>query len=212
MLAIKKMPKFEELPFDVRPDLSKFLIHLTKNSKDEDEYTAFDNLVHILKTGKIWGSDKIGFIKGPNKATCFMDVPITALKYILNYENTNLENPRYEPFGILVTKQAAYKKGCRPVIYLSDNELKMLKIPREELWRVVRLEVMGNNWINWMHEREWRCKNSFKLPREATTVFVRNPIHANRLQKMINKKPNKFKCKPRSIIPLSVICEGFPYL
>jgi len=207
------MPKFEELPFDIRPDLTKFLIHLTKNTKDEDDYTAFNNLVNILKEGEIWGSEtEKGFIKGPNKATCFMDVPMTSLKYILNYENANPLNPRYEPFGILVTKKAAYKKGCRPVIYLSNNELKKLNIPREELWRVVRLEVVGESWISWMHEREWRCKNSFKLPKKAITVFVRHANYANKLQKMINKNPNKFKCKPLSIVPLSVVCEGLPYL
>lgn len=206
------MPKFEELPFDVRPDLSKFLIHLTKNTKDDDNFSAFNNLVHILKTGEIWGSDTKGFIKGPNKATCFMDVPITSLKYILNSENANPHNPRYEPFGILATKKTAYRKGCRPVIYLSNNELKVFKIPREELWRIVRLEVAGDNWINWMHEREWRCKNSFKLPEKAITVFVQHANYANKLQKMINEKPNTFKCKPLSIIPLSVICEGLPYL
>jgi hypothetical protein len=207
------MPKFEELPFDIRPDLTKFLIHLTKNTKDEDDYTAFNNLVNILKEGEIWGSGtEKGFIKGPNKATCFMDVPMTSLKYILNNENANPLNPRYEPFGILVTKKAAYKKGCRPVIYLSNNEARKLKIPREELWRVVRLEVVGESWINWMHEREWRCKNNFKLPKQAITVFVRHANYANKLHKMINKNPDKFKCKPLSIVPLSVICEGLPYL
>lgn len=60
------MIEFENLPFDVRPDLSPFLVHLTKNTKKEDEFSAFDNLVNVLKLGRIWGSDtKNGFIKGP---------------------------------------------------------------------------------------------------------------------------------------------------
>ena len=46
------MKEFEELPFDDRPDLSRFLIHLTKNTIREDEYSAFDNLVNILKKVK----------------------------------------------------------------------------------------------------------------------------------------------------------------
>ena len=78
------MPEFEDLPFNISPDLSPCIIHLTKNTKKEDEYSAFDNLTSILKSGEIWGSDKKkGFTKGPNSATCFMDVPLQSLKYIL---------------------------------------------------------------------------------------------------------------------------------
>ena len=56
----------------------------------------------------------------------------------------------------MITKKLAYRKGCRPVLYLSNNEIKTLKIPEDELWRVVRLEVTGDKWISWMHEREFR--------------------------------------------------------
>ena len=190
------MIEFEDLPFDVRPDLSPFLVHLTKNTKKEDEFSAFDNLVNMLKLGRIWGSDtKKGFIKGPNKAACFMDVPLSSLKYILNIQNSDPENPRYEPFGVLVTKTLAYEKGCRPVLYLSNNEVKTLRIPRSEQWRVVRLEVSGDKWISWMHEREWRCKRQFKLPNKVGSVFVRNTKYAEKLQKLISENPKQFQNK-----------------
>jgi hypothetical protein len=51
-------PDFEDLPFFERPDLTPYLIHLTKNAKASDEYSVFHNLVSILQTGRIWGSDK----------------------------------------------------------------------------------------------------------------------------------------------------------
>ena len=77
-----KRPAFEDLPFYERPDLTPYLIHLTKNTKRKDDYSTFDNLINILKKGEIWGSSsKSGFIKGPNRATCFMDVPFVSLKY-----------------------------------------------------------------------------------------------------------------------------------
>lgn len=50
--------EFDDLYFHVRPDLTPYLIHLTKNTQKNDQYTALDNLVSILKTGVIWGSDK----------------------------------------------------------------------------------------------------------------------------------------------------------
>jgi hypothetical protein len=209
------MTEYEDLPFDVRPDLSPYIIHLTKNSRSEDDYSAFENLISILKSGKIWGSGtKKGFIKGPNKAVCFMDIPLHCLKYVLDKNNTNPRQPRYEPFGIIVTKPLAYEQGCRPVLYLSNKEKGKgrLAIPEEELWRVVRLEVSGKKWISWLHEREWRCKGNFKMPLAPIAVLVKNLKCVKKLTEKIAKDPKKFKVNPQSIIPLTVLCQGLPYL
>src|SRR5665213_1449380 len=117
------LPAFEDLPFHERPDLTPYLIHLTKNTRTEDKYSALDNLTSILRTVRIDGSNKgKGFIKGPHRAACFMDVPFMALKYVLTKENCSAHNPRYEPYGIFVGKKFAYKTGCRPVLYLSNTE------------------------------------------------------------------------------------------
>jgi hypothetical protein len=202
------LPTFDELPFNSRPDLTPYLIHLTKNTVAKDEYSAYENLVHILKRGEIWGSGNKAFVKGRKKATCFMDVPFQTLKYVLTPENTDPENPRYEPYGIIIKKSTAYNKGCRPVLYLSNPEIKMLKIPRDELWRVVRFEPKDEGWISWIHEREWRCSGTFKVPSKPLAVLVKDTNDARQLQKLIEEEPSKFKCKPASIIPLSIICQG----
>lgn len=119
------LPEFEDLPFYDRPDLTPYLVHLTKNSKKEDGFSAFENLVNILEEGKIRGSKSSkGFIKRPRRASCFMDVPFSALKYVLNPRDRDPENPRYEPYGIVVTKKYAHRMGCRPVLYLADDETK----------------------------------------------------------------------------------------
>ena len=205
-------PDFNDLPFNERPDLSPSLIHLTKNTNREDSYSAFDNLVNILQNGEIWGSDtKNGFIKGNKKATCFMDIPMQSLKYVINSENSNPDNPRYEPYGILVAKEFAYRKGCRPVLYLSDEETKKLNIPRQELWRVVRFEVKDGKWLSWLHEREWRCEGSFVVPKNVI-VLVRTTYEIAKLQRLIANNPTDFKVKPRSILPLDIVCQGLRYL
>jgi hypothetical protein len=70
-------PQFDDLPFNSRPDLTPYLVHLTKNTKTDDEYSAYENLVSILQTGKVWGSEpQAGMIKGRSRAACFMDVPL----------------------------------------------------------------------------------------------------------------------------------------
>lgn len=201
---------FDDLPFNVRPDLTPYIVHFTKNSKKENDRSAFDNLVRILKKGKIRGSDsQKGFIKGPNRAACFMDVPFSAMKYVINPNKTNPDKPHYEPYGIIIHKSFAYERGCRPVLYLSDEEKKRLNIPKDELWRVVRFELQNDGWISWIHEREWRCCGNFHLPSNPV-VLVKTTKKARKLSDEIRSKPSRFKSIPRSIIPLSVICQGFP--
>lgn len=203
------MPTFDELPFNARPDLTPYLLHLTKNTKENDEFSAYDNLVSILKSGEIWGSPPTkGMIKGRNKATCFMDVPFASLKYVLTPENADPQNPRYEPYGVAVTKKYAYRMGCRPVLYLSNDELTVLGIPEDELWRVVRLEVSKSGWISWLHEREWRCKGDFEAPTKIQAAFVRTPQEALKLTKDLTLNPKAFKCIPASVVPLSMLCQG----
>lgn len=55
-IAAMPLPAFDELPFNARPDLTPYLLHLTKNTEPEDDLSAYDNLVSILKTGEIRGS------------------------------------------------------------------------------------------------------------------------------------------------------------
>jgi hypothetical protein len=206
-----RLPEFEDLPFYERPDLTPYLVHLTKNTKQEDGYSAFENLVNILREGKICGSDSSkGFIKGRRRATCFMDVPFSALKYVLNPRDSNPDNPRYEPYGVVVTKKYAYKAGCRPVLYLSDKETRELGIPSDELWRVVRFEVTDQGWISWLHEREWRCPGSFEVPGNLQVALVKNMSEVEKLTTLIQKNPGDFELIPRSIVPLTIICQGLP--
>lgn len=203
-------PKFEDLPFNARPDLTPYLIHLTKNTMRKDRFSGFENLVNILETGEIWGSKSSeGFIKGKRRATCFMDVPFASLKYVLTPENADPIKPRYEPYGLIIRKQFAYRKGTRPVLYLSNAELRKMEVPADELWRVVRLELeKKRQWISWLHEREWRCPDGFKLPRKIQAVLVRDADEAVLLRGMLEKKSRKFACSPKSIIPLEIVCQG----
>lgn len=195
-----------------RSDLTPYLIHLTKNTKKADSFSAYQNLVSILEKGEIWGSNtKGGFIKGPNPAACFMDVPFTALKVLLDRDNADPESPRYEAYGVVVTKKYAYKRGCRPVLYLSDAEMVGLRIPEDEKWRVVRFEDTKTRKISWIHEREWRCKGAFRVPAEPLAVLVQTTKDAAKLTAAIAKNPN-WKSRPLSVIPVEIMCQGLPYL
>jgi hypothetical protein len=141
-----------------------------------------------------------------------MDVPFPSLKYILNKDTANPDHPKYEPFGIVVTKQTAYSKGARPVLYLSNKEIKEIGIANEELWRVVRFEGIETKEINWTHEREWRAKGHFELPAEPIAALVKSLNHVEKLSALIEEQPSEFKSKPKSIIPINVVCQGLIYI
>jgi hypothetical protein len=150
-----------------------------------------------------------GFIKGPRRVVCFMDVPYLALKWILIEENSE----RYKPDGISVGKSWAYAHGARPVLYLSAEEQQTIGIPRKGLWRVVSLEydfrheadeVTPIRRSDWTLEREWRAQGEFRPP-ESCIVFVDRTSEVRRLLEAVRKKPNEFKTKPRGVIPLSLI-------
>jgi len=198
--------EFNSLPFTERPDLTPYLIHLTRSTKDDDDFSAFDNLVNIIETGSVWATQT--YIKGRCKAACFMDVPFIALKYICNKGNKE----RYQPYGVFVTKKYAYNQGARPVLYLSDKEIRRLKLPADEQWRAVKFEVTQAGWISWLHEREWRCPGDFQLPKNPFGVLVRAAKEAVQFQKMLLEERRELSSVPRSILPLEIICQGLNYL
>ncbi|MFM0176499.1 hypothetical protein PQR33_45225 [Paraburkholderia sediminicola] len=194
-----------ELPFLERPDLTPFRVHLTKKSNGA---TGFEHLVSILQEGAIHGSKNYPErIAGPNPASCFMDVPLPSLKYVLHERNSR----RYRPYGVLVSKRYAYKVGCRPVLYMTREKRETL-LPKDEWWRTVTLNGVTGKATNWLHEREWRAKGNFTLPSPSLrAVFVRTTREAQKLHAIIAKDPDAFAVKPRAILPLNIVCQGLPY-
>lgn len=108
---------------------------------------------------------------------------------------------------LLLQRKFGYQKNCRPVLYLSNQEIRYLNIPKSELWRVVRFEVSAKRWISWLLAREWRHKGDFNLPTNAIAL-VKNAKEAKELQSMFFDEPDEFKIKLRAIIPLSIVCQG----
>jgi len=130
-------------------------------------------------------------------------VPFVALKYVLNAENTNRKKPRYEPYGVFITKKYGYENGRRPVLYLSDEEMGQLKIPSKELWRVVRFEVREAGWISWLHEREWRCRGNFALLEEP----LRGACAKYQRRQKAAEKPHKYN--PLTLQRFRTCSSGF---
>ena len=185
-----------------RPDFTNSLIHLTREqsiwkSDGHVKYSGFEILKQILSVGIIKGG--FGFIKGPNKAVCFSEIPLSSLKLFAKPEP---EESRYRFYGICVSKKAAFEYGVRPVIYLPDDEGDW--IHSEEKWRHVRFEYGA---VDFTFEREWRKKGNFDL-RNVPGFYVINwnPKEVKELKKIVH---DKIKTKVRGYLPMEHLVQMF---
>jgi hypothetical protein len=81
---------------------------------------------------------------------------------------------RYQPFGVMVSKDWLYAQGGRPVIYGEPDEFEAL--PQGMQYRYVRYQP--DQEVHWTWEREWRIRtNALVLaPAETTLVVPRRVI------------------------------------
>ena len=161
------------------------------------EQKAFNNLKSILKEGIIKGG--FGFIKGPNRAVCFSEIPLSQLKLFAKPEP---DKARYRFYGICISKKSAFENGARPVIYLPDDEGEW--IPKDEKWRHVRFEYGS---VDFTFEREWRKKGDFDLRNvPGFYVICWNPKEKSALKKIIN---DEIKTKVRGYLPMEHLIQMF---
>jgi hypothetical protein len=79
------------------------------------------------------------------------------------------ERPRYEPYGIAVTKLWLFEKGGRPVIYDHPDAFDLL--PESQQYRFMKYDPI--NGIDFTWEREWRIRtDSLELDPAQTLVVV----------------------------------------
>ncbi len=183
-----------------RPDFTKFLLHLTKErivkkENVEEKLKAIDNLKSILSEGIIRGGS--GFIKGPNKAVCFSEIPLPSLKFLVKPEP---QESRYRYYGICISKKAGFENGARPVIYLPDNEGDW--ISPDEKWRHVRFEY-GN--VDFTFEREWRLRGDLDI-RNLPGFYIMcwNPKEVGELENIVN---DEIKDKVRGFLPMEHVSQ-----
>ena len=153
-----------------RFDVSHALVHLTRHRTRgplnmTTEASAFGVLKEILQAGKIVAGR--GFVKGKQPVTCFSEIPLSALHNFAARPTAETPRPRYEFYGIAISKSSGFHLGARPVIYLPDREADW--IPSDQQWRHV-LFLHGRT--DWTHEREWRCPSDIDLTKVGFYVIV----------------------------------------
>ena len=166
----------------VRRDIGTLLFHFTRTPDTEwVEYerpgrchvssaaSARAVLIKILHEGLLRGS---GRWSGGRDCVCFTEAPIQELNAVFSlvaFASSEAERPRYEPYGIAVSKQWLFAQGGRPVIY--DHPESEAELPETLRYRLVSYDPSVSHDFTW--EREWRIETeALALDPRHTLVVV----------------------------------------
>lgn len=166
----------------VRRDVGDLLFHFTRNIEPKRVSVSF-NENHTLHMGgsassvlrKILYEEKLigtsHWTYGEN-TICFTEAPIQELNSVfslVSIASSMAERPRYEPYGIAVSKKWLFEKGGRPVIY--DHSNAFSQYPESLRHRFVPYAPTDGVDFTW--EREWRIKaDELILDPKHTLVVV----------------------------------------
>lgn len=144
----------------IRPDISKSLIHLTR---DKDGISAEHIFDKIISEKAINGSTEN--IRGKFNCICFSETPISAIGQIIAIKDIKFH---YGHYGFIFSKKYLFDKGARPAIYQPDSDYNFL--PEILQYRHVRFDIEKADWT-W--EREWRiCTDRLELDPQFVTLVV----------------------------------------
>jgi hypothetical protein len=168
----------------VRRDVGNLLFHFTRTPHPYTPplriqswpATAMTVLENILSERRLIGSS--AYIRGGHKCVCFTEAPIGEVVSLFRLAELAAETglrPKYEPFGVAVTKEWLFARGGRPVIYQPDPEYDAL--PEPIRYRHVRYDPIAGVDFTW--EREWRiCTEELGLDPKHTLVLVPSSAEA----------------------------------
>lgn len=189
-----------------RSDIALRLSHLTRG---ENQLAAYENLLKILKDKKVKANN--GYVVGQQDVVCFQEAPMNSIAENLIYEKLlrkelNSQVIRYSAFGLRFDKSFIFGKGGRPVIYGKSEELKKI-LPREEWWRIVNMNLKGEEIIDWSHEREWRIKGDLEFVYSNVEVIVSSEKYYKKFVKQcLEEGMEEMLYSIKGIITLSGVC------
>lgn len=171
-----------------RGDLSTFMVHLTKDIKNNDGsiIPAKNNLMSILEMttiearnpkGMCYNWSKLEKVRAYMNAVCFTETPIEYLKYLFAIDGRDVN---LEPYGIVFTKNLLQEQGANPVFYINTytngqslkkaickliNELEDKGTMDNINEMLAFLDIFGKTadgkLYDFYWEREWRHRGNF---------------------------------------------------
>lgn len=155
--------------FTRKADTDYVHINLPSGGKVSRSASASAVLEKILWDAELRGT---GNWSGGHPCVCFTEAPIeefAAVFSLVQLAASRDERPRYEPYGVAVTKRWLYAQGGRPVIY--EHPEKFGEYPDDLRYRLVPYDPERDIDFTW--EREWRIAGpSLRLDPAQTLVIV----------------------------------------
>lgn len=191
------MTKARDRAVEGRSDLSRFVVHLTRNdTKDDPEYgqTAKENFKGIARDRKILAlrphclhRKKIPKEHWPQfSVCCFTEVPLTEL-HLLTRQIEQRQN-QYSDYGFVFTREFLISKGGQPAVYVSSyGDNKRMRKAADSIFDIAQKEGLSQGklrhllpFLNAMHgkydfawEREWRVVGDLEFkPKDVVCVIL----------------------------------------
>ncbi len=160
-------------------DNEEFILHCTRSSgiraaasrsdaslldallfgTDESITGPLRTLMSILLEGRLKATQQL--TPGLRPVICFTDNRLEQLQNLRQYRK-HLGRWDFEPFGLGIHKQAAFRFGARPVIY-GDSASFTQMVPDDHPFFQKSNSTIGNKNIDWTLEKEWRVAGDLRL-------------------------------------------------
>lgn len=127
-----------------REDLSRFLVHLTRDYNDK---RAYSNLISILRDKTIYARNahclvmhkikKMGFtpvLQREFNTVCFTETPLTQIQQLLAIdEERKIE---LKPYGLIFWKDDLFERGASPAVYINAKGTSVNKFLLDEFHKI----------------------------------------------------------------------------
>jgi hypothetical protein len=179
-----------------RVDLSRFLIHLTRDNKAEfgkDGRSARGTFAAIWNSKKIRARkahclhqkrirQQAAEFRKKFSVACFTETPLGEISKLLDIPGRQVN---LEPYGFVFKKEFLLRKGAQPVQYINRyNGGEQAKAADRVFWTAVESDCKDPSWrlipfwsamddgCDWSWEREWRVLGAMHFKRSDVACVI----------------------------------------
>jgi hypothetical protein len=198
-----------------REDLSRFIVHLTRDTREdfEDGATARKNLLSILKDRRIKArtahclhrrklEQAPAAVRRVFQVTCFTEVPLNQIHLLT--QPIARRRIQLESYGLVFEKSFLVQQGAQPALYINGYsgrnatlrdavdtifELAVKKKFRGKIWRILPFVNAMHERYDFTWEREWRIAGPLAFrPQDLVCLILPPGGKEPRLRELLAKR------------------------
>ncbi len=148
------------------------------------ESNAFATLAQILEQQRVAGNTRM--TRSESRCVSFSAVPLAELLSRRQFRS-HLGRWDWEPYGVLVRRDALESLGARPVIYGDEVDFKQLNEDDQDFFQP-RYTKTTRKLEDWSIEQEWRLRGDLNfrdLPIESVLIFAASRSQADQIARHV---------------------------